>query len=115
MVTKHKQQASGDRSADDVVLRVEVHVRPRSATTRVAGTHDGALLVRVAQPAHDGRANQIALQAIADALGVPRRSVEILRGATARRKLIGLSLPPSDVATVQRRLAWLRSERIRGV
>lgn len=103
------ERGASDRSADDVLLRVEVHVRPRSATTTVGGTHDGILVVRVAEPAHDGRANRAALHALADALGLPRRSARLLRGARARHKVIGFGVPPADAGEVGARLERLRS------
>ncbi len=97
----------------DVVLHVEIRVRPHSATQSVAGTHDGALLVHVTQPAHNGQANHAAVRAAADSLGVPRRAITHLRGATSRRKLLTLRLPPPAAATVQRRLDQLRSGSVR--
>jgi hypothetical protein len=44
----------------------------------------------VAAPAVDGAANQALLRLIADLLGVPRRDVRLLSGATARTKVIAL-------------------------
>jgi hypothetical protein len=38
----------------------------------------------------DGAANQALLRLIADLLGVPRRDVRLLSGATARTKVIAL-------------------------
>ena len=103
------ERGSPKRMADDVVLRVDVHVRPRSSTTRVAGTHDGILVVRVSEPAHDGRANRAVLHALADAVGLPVRSARLLHGATARRKVVGLTVPLSGQAAVVERLERLRS------
>jgi uncharacterized protein YggU (UPF0235/DUF167 family) len=109
-VTEPRQRPSqGD---DDEVLHVEIHVRPRSATVSVAGTHDGALVVRVAQPAHNGQANDAAVRAVADALGVPPRWINRLRGAKARRKVLDIRVPATAIATVQRRLVQLRSGRV---
>ena len=94
-----------DSVHSDVVVHVEVLVRPRSRATLVGGTHDGVLAVRVAEPAHSGRANAAALHACASALGVPDRSVTLLHGAAARRKVIGVHLSPQSATVVQRRLA----------
>jgi uncharacterized protein len=54
----------------------------------VGGSHDGALVVRVRQPATDGRANRAVVEAVADALGVARGTVRIATGLTARRKVV---------------------------
>ncbi|MHB1785759.1 MAG: DUF167 domain-containing protein [Acidimicrobiales bacterium] len=71
---------------------MEIHVRPGASTTAVGGKHDGALVVRVVEPADAGRATDAALRAVARALAVPRRSVKLVRGATARRKLLEIEV-----------------------
>ena len=69
-------------------MRRAVLVRPRSAAPGVGGSHDGLLVVRVAEPATDGRANRAVVEAVATALGVPRRTVAIVGGVASRRKLL---------------------------
>jgi uncharacterized protein len=49
---------------------------------------DGVLAARVAAPAVGGAANQSLLRLLSDELGVPRRAVRIVAGATGRRKLV---------------------------
>ena len=49
---------------------------------------DGVLRAHVAAPAVGGAANQSLLRLLADELGVPRRSVRIVAGATGRQKLV---------------------------
>lgn len=53
---------------------------------------DGAVLVRVTAAPADGAANEAVLKLLAAALGRPRRDLTLLRGATARIKLIGIAL-----------------------
>lgn len=70
----------------DGAVLVDVHVMPNAARTQIQGLHDGALRVRLHAPPVDGKAN-LALQAwLAGTLGVPKSAVELVRGATARRK-----------------------------
>lgn len=89
------------RQKDGAVL-VDVHVMPNAARTQIQGLHDGALRVRLHAPPVDGKAN-LALQAwLAETLGVPKSAVELLRGATARRKQ--LRVAASHVAQA----AWQR-------
>jgi uncharacterized protein (TIGR00251 family) len=71
-----------------VTLRVTIRVRPGAGRTVVGGSHDGALVVRVAAPPVDGRATEAALSAVADAFGVRRRAVTLVAGATARTKTV---------------------------
>lgn len=54
----------------------------------MGGSHDGALVVTVREPAERGRATKAALDAVAVALGVPRRSVTLASGPASRRKLV---------------------------
>ena len=63
-------------------------VRPRNSRPSVGGSHDGCLVVRVREPAVDGRANRAVVEAVADALGVARRAVRITSGVSARRKVV---------------------------
>ncbi|MFL6137774.1 MAG: DUF167 domain-containing protein [Frankiaceae bacterium] len=69
-------------------MRVAVRVRPGAGATVVGGSHDGALVVRVAAPAVDGRATEAALRALADAFGVRRSAVALVTGATSRTKVV---------------------------
>ena len=71
------------------------------------GEHGGALVVRVVEPADKGRATAAALKAVADELGVPRRCVKLVSGATSRRKLIDINCAPDDSARVTASLAGL--------
>jgi len=81
-----------------------IRVRPGASRARVGGTHDGALIVAVhAQPV-DGKANEAVVRALADAFDVPRSSVSVIRGHTARTKTIEID------ANVDERLAELLSQ-----
>jgi uncharacterized protein YggU (UPF0235/DUF167 family) len=80
-------------------VRVSIRVRPGSRTTQVGGSFDGALVVRVAAPAENGRATEAALVAIASALGVRRRDVDLVTGATSRTKIV--EIPDHAVAAYQ--------------
>jgi hypothetical protein len=76
---------------------VTIRVRPGAGRTAVGGSHGGALVVRVAERAVDGRATEAALAAVASALGVRRREVTLVTGATSRTKVV--EIPDSAVAT----------------
>ena len=69
-------------------MRIEIHVRPSASKTVVGGDYDGALIVRVVEPADAGRATRAALRVVADAFAVPNGAVTLVRGANTRRKLI---------------------------
>jgi len=91
-------------------VRVAIHVRPNASTTRVGGTHDGALVVRVAAPPDQGRATEAALATLAGVLALPRRSVRLVHGATSRRKLVEIDVPADAEAAVGERIEHLHAE-----
>lgn len=55
---------------------------------RIAG---GIVQLRVTAPPADGAANTAVLRLLAAALGRPPRDLTLLRGATARIKMIGIA------------------------
>lgn len=63
-----------------------VLVQPRASRTRALGEHDGRLKVALAAPPVDGEANEALVRFVAEALGVRRAAVELVEGATSRRK-----------------------------
>lgn len=69
-------------------MRVTIRVRPGAGRAAVGGSYDGALVVRVAERAVDGRATEAALAAVAAALGVRRGDVTLVTGATSRTKVV---------------------------
>jgi uncharacterized protein YggU (UPF0235/DUF167 family) len=71
-------------------VRVTIRVRPGAGRSAVGGSYDGALVVRVAARAVDGRATEAALTALAAALGVRRREVTLVTGATSRTKVVAI-------------------------
>lgn len=84
-------------TADGIVI--EVRVIPRAGRSEVAGTRDGALLVRLNAPPVDGAANAELIVLLADTLEVPRRNVTITAGATSRRKRVKVVGITADHAT----------------
>jgi uncharacterized protein YggU (UPF0235/DUF167 family) len=90
-------------------MRVEIHVRPNASETSVGGEYNGALVVRVVEAAEGGRATDAALRAIARALDLPGGSVELVRGATSRRKLIQITMRSNAAPAVDAALQRLRS------
>ena len=69
-------------------VRFGVHVQPRASRTEIAGERDGALRVRLTAPPVDDAANEALVELLAKALGVARRDIRIVGGATSRRKVV---------------------------
>lgn len=69
-------------------VELAILVQPRASRTEVVGPQGDALKVRLAAPPVDGEANEELIRCLAKALGVPKRAVTILSGATGRRKRV---------------------------
>ncbi len=69
-------------------ITFEVRVAPRASRNRVIGVQDGALKVALTAPPVDGAANEALKKLLAKTLGVSKSDVEILRGDSARIKVL---------------------------
>ena len=65
---------------------LSVHAQPRASRAEIAGLHGAALKIRVPGAPVDGQANAELQRFLAAVLGVSRSAVELVRGATGRRK-----------------------------
>jgi uncharacterized protein (TIGR00251 family) len=70
------------------VADLSVRLQPRARRDEIVGERGGAVVIRVAAPPVDGKANQALCRLIAKAAGVPPSRVSVVRGHTARDKLI---------------------------
>jgi uncharacterized protein (TIGR00251 family) len=100
------QEQAGDvlRSTDDGVL-IDVRVIPRAGRSGVAGTRDGALLVRLNAAPVEGAANAELVEVIAKALGVPKGAVTIVSGERSRQKrlrVVGVSIRDASMKLSRR-------------
>ncbi|HKB31658.1 MAG TPA: DUF167 domain-containing protein [Streptosporangiaceae bacterium] len=87
----------------DQRFRFAVRVKPGARRDEVGGRRDGvsgaALLVAVAAPAIEGKANEAVRRAVAGAFGVRPRDVRIVSGERSRDKLVELDpVPPGAAA-----------------
>lgn len=75
-----------------------VKVQPKASRDQVVGYRDGVLQLRVTAPPDKGRANAAVVALLADALGVAKSRVRIVRGQSSRDKVLTVeSLTPEDV------------------
>ena len=72
------------------MIRLAVHVTPRSGADAIDGVRVGVLHVRVRAAPADGAANEALVRLLADTLRVPRSSLSLVSGTRSRSKLIGL-------------------------
>mgnify|MGYP005850710691 CR=1 FL=1 len=75
----------------DLVLAVQV--QPRAGRNAIAGPHGEHLKIRLTAPPLEGQANAMLVAFLAQQFGVRRENVQILRGDTARRKVVRIRSP----------------------
>jgi uncharacterized protein (TIGR00251 family) len=81
----------GKISAPAPSCTLAVKVSPNAPRTEVVGWLGDELKIKVHAPPVEGRANDVLCAFLADTLGLPRRSVSVLRGETSRQKIIHIS------------------------
>jgi uncharacterized protein (TIGR00251 family) len=70
--------------------RLRLRVSPGARRTEIAGRHGDGWKIRVAAAPENGRANEAVRRLLAEELGLPRSSVTIVSGHTAREKIVEL-------------------------
>lgn len=83
-------------------LLLTLHVQPRASRDELAGPHGDALKVRITAPPVDGKANEHLVRFLADTFGVGRDAVELVAGATGRRKRFRIRTPGRLPAGIHR-------------
>jgi uncharacterized protein len=68
-------------------MRMSVRVIPRSSKNSITW-EEGVLKVRLTAPPVDGAANEALIALLAHRLGLPKRDICIVHGATGRQKTI---------------------------
>lgn len=72
----------------DSATTIEVLIQPRSSRDEIVGMHEGRLKIKVSAPPVGGKANERLTEVLAKALGVPKSSVEIIRGMSSKLKTL---------------------------
>jgi uncharacterized protein (TIGR00251 family) len=65
-----------------------IRLQPRSKREEVVGERAGAIVIRVTAPPVDGKANAALCAFVAKRAGVPASRVSVVRGQTARDKVV---------------------------
>lgn len=68
-------------------VTVACQAQPGAKRTAVVGLHGTALKIQVQAPPVEGAANEALAQFLAERVGVARREVSLLKGATSRQKV----------------------------
>jgi uncharacterized protein (TIGR00251 family) len=92
------------------VIRFNVHVHPGSRTSSVGGSHDGSLNIHVRARAVEGAATKETLAVLAQAFHVRVGAVQLVRGATSRRKTVTIEGDERELESQLGRLLGLNHE-----
>ena len=71
-----------------MAVTIDILVQPRASRAKIGPMHDGRIKIAVTAPPVDGEANAAVIELFAKRLGVPRGCVEIVAGASSRRKTV---------------------------
>jgi uncharacterized protein (TIGR00251 family) len=87
------------------VVYIDIRVIPRASKAGIAGTRDGALLVRLNSPPVEGAANAELIDVIATALRVPKKNITIVSGERSKLKRVSVTgITSEDAAAALQRL-----------
>lgn len=93
---------------DGILLRVRL--TPRASRDGIDGTKNGPdgtyVQARVRAVPEDGRANAALAELVASEIGVPKSTVTLAAGQTARLKSLHIAGNPADLE--KRIMAWLK-------
>ena len=67
---------------------IDILVQPRASKSEITGVHDGVLRIRIAAPPVEGAANDAIDEFLSKRLMVRKSDVEIVSGASGRRKRV---------------------------
>lgn len=73
---------------NDKEAKLAVQVQANARRNQLVGQKDGVLLVRIAAPPTEGKANRELARYLGDILGIAKSRVVIQKGARTKRKLV---------------------------
>lgn len=83
--------ASLKLGSKDGRILLSIHAKPRAKKSAIRGFREGGLELAVAAPPVDGAANAEIVRALGEWLGVPKRDIELVRGASGRAKIFAIA------------------------
>ena len=85
-MTSRKSPSKSKETSEAATL--SVRIQPRASKNELVRKEDGGLKIRLTAPPVDGAANEALIRFLADALSVPKSSVELVSGHTSRDKIV---------------------------
>jgi uncharacterized protein (TIGR00251 family) len=69
-------------------MKFKIIVKPNAKKNEVTRSNDGTLVIRVAVPPIEGKANEKVVEVLSEYLKRPKRSISIVSGFKGRNKII---------------------------
>ena len=69
-------------------MKLKITVKPNARKNEVLRVDDGTLIIRVAVPPIEGKANDKVIEVLSDYLNKPKRSISIVSGFKGRNKIV---------------------------
>lgn len=69
-------------------MRLNIRVIPKAKQNKITAQADGSLRIHTTTTPTDGKANEAVLRLLADYLKVPKTTIKIVKGTSARDKVI---------------------------
>ena len=69
-------------------MRYAIKVKPGSSQEKIVETNEGELTIYLRAKAHDGEANDALIKLLSKYYKVPKTSINIIRGAKSKSKII---------------------------
>jgi uncharacterized protein len=96
-------------TAEGNTVTLWLRIKPRARRCRLLRDSSGELCMELTAPPVEGKANEAAVDYLAESLHLPRRSVELVTGAKSRRKLFRIK-SGSAQQTIERLEALARQK-----
>jgi hypothetical protein len=74
-----------------MAVTIDILVQPRASREKIGPMHDGRIKIAVTAPPVDGEANAAVIALLARQLGIPRGNIEVVAGASSRRKTLRIA------------------------
>jgi len=74
-----------------MAITIDILVQPRASRAKIGPMHDGRIKIAVTAPPVDGEANAAVIELVAKQLGIARGNVEVIAGASSRRKTLKIA------------------------
>jgi len=78
------------KNISDKKATIEIHLQPGAKRIEIVGFKEGVLYAKVTALPQKGQANRALVELMAQTLGIPKSSVDIIRGQSSRSKVIAV-------------------------